>query len=156
MGSTPGGAITVAAAEHALRSDGQPLEAEWPYSPVTPAVAPGPCGVRWFGLLHRTKRKATNEIITEIGRNRPVLLVLRLTDEFYDVDVPWIIRATGIGHALHAVVAAGMGTKSDGKKYLLIRNSWGKQWADGGYAWLEVDYLNDNLIEWCLVDPAVR
>lgn len=156
MGSAPGGAITVAAAERALNADGQPLEVEWPYGPPTPTAARGPCDTRWYGVLQRTTSQDKDEIFEQISRNRPLLLVLRLTDEFYDVVSPWIIRATGKGHALHAVVAAGAGTDSNASQHFLIRNSWGTRWADHGYAWIEAEYLNQNLIEWCVINPLAK
>lgn len=36
---------------------------------------------------------------------------------------------------------------SDGDRHCLIRNSWGPEWADGGYAWLGRPFLHQYLRE---------
>lgn len=56
----------------------------------------------------------------------------------------------------HAVVAMGYDdgmkiknqhSKIETKGALLIRNSWGKGWGDGGYGWLPYEYLRKGLAE---------
>lgn len=43
----------------------------------------------------------------------------------------------------HAVMAVGY---DDGNNYFIVRNSWGKDWGDGGYFYMPYDYLaNRNL-----------
>ena len=53
----------------------------------------------------------------------------------------------------HAVVAAGyddkMVIKNSKPGALLIRNSWGKTWGEGGYGWLPYDYVLSGLaVDW--------
>jgi hypothetical protein len=40
----------------------------------------------------------------------------------------------------HAVIAVGHGTV-DRHRAILIRNSWGSRWGDGGYGWLTECFL---------------
>ncbi len=50
----------------------------------------------------------------------------------------------------HAVVAVGF---DDAKKYIIIRNSWGKNWGDDGYGYLPYKYFEVGLARdyWILV-----
>jgi len=48
----------------------------------------------------------------------------------------------------HAVMAVGYDNKRKIGKHtgaLLIRNSWGKEWGDGGYGWLPYSYVLNGL-----------
>ena len=42
----------------------------------------------------------------------------------------------------HAVTAIGYGMTSDGKKYYIIKNSWGTDWGDNGYIYFSADIPN--------------
>lgn len=150
-GGVLGSGLTIGATAQALQSDGQPLEVDFPYGvPIAPADLPG-THQHWFGELVPHSTTALSEISVHIGNGDPVLLIIRLTEEFFCPKVPWIISDPGLGFALHAVVGAGTGVDQDGGPLFLIRNSWGPQWGDGGYVWLHGAYLSLNLVQWSLI-----
>jgi C1A family cysteine protease len=76
---------------------------------------------------------------------------------FEDTDVPGDIPYPCKGENAqwgHAVMAAGydddkiitnLGCKVETKGALLIRNSWGKTWGEGGYGWLPYEYVLSGL-----------
>ncbi|XP_024529138.1 ervatamin-B [Selaginella moellendorffii] len=39
----------------------------------------------------------------------------------------------------HAVTIVGYGITSDGKKYWIVKNSWGTEWGDDGYVYMQRD-----------------
>lgn len=59
----------------------------------------------------------------------------------------------GAEHDAHAALLVGYKTLN-GKPHFIIRNSWGADWADGGYAYIAADTLEKNIGE--VVAVAVR
>lgn len=80
-----------------------------------------------------------------VNSSRPTVFVLLLGERFLsplngvvdvgpqDADVDW-----------HSLVAVGGGVVA-GQAALLVRNSWGTAWGDGGYAWLTHRYIKPRL-----------
>ena len=42
----------------------------------------------------------------------------------------------------HAVTAVGYGITSKGKKYYIVKNSWGTEWGMDGYVYFSADIPN--------------
>lgn len=71
------------------------------------------------------------------------ILGVSLTEEFYYPEPPWVFSA-GQSQGLHAVVGVGLADYK-GETVVLIRNSWGEDWANSGHAWLDNSFLENNL-----------
>jgi hypothetical protein len=85
------------------------------------------------------------DLIEQIIRQEQVaILGIALTSGFHSPSPPWKISPDGLLKGLHAVAGVGIG-KLDGTRSLLIRNSWGLDWADAGYAWLDATYISRHL-----------
>lgn len=132
----------------ALREDGQPEEAGWPYSPTPPVDlktweppnAPGPLFRRNSEYAART----FTQICQLVDQKRPVILLCKLSACFYRPVGGVVVPESGEKpdpNIRHAVVAAGHGV-ANGDRYLLVRNSWGQKWGEGGYGWLPESYVD--------------
>lgn len=124
----------------ALRLDGQPLEAVWPYEPVVvepwapPAVSP---------LLYRRGGTALgpdfDAIVALLEAGRPAVLLMELSPSFFAPDTDGVVRPAAGERpdpaVRHAVVATAHGSV-DGTAALRVRNSWGAGWGLDGSAWM--------------------
>ena len=139
--------VSVAAA---LKSDGQPRDAAWPYYDSTPDPASWR-PPRITETLHKAtlvfSRRTVADVRALVGASRPVVLLVSVTTAMYTPGVDGVIRP-GPSDAKttnrHALLAVGSGHASDGH-YLLVRNSWGLTWGDQGHGWLHDSYLAANL-----------
>lgn len=146
--------LTFSAIEGALKTEGQPDEAEWPYANTQPSPwLPPAVTQRWYGSLTSIATDIQS-ITTSIEGQRPVILGVRLTAAFLTLTAaPYIIPAAGKGVGGHAVLAIGLANHPAHGSLILVRNSWGAKWGEQGSGWLSTDYLNDKLIGYRLVDP---
>lgn len=126
----------------ALREDGQPEEGSWPYLPATPVDAASwvpPANVGEIFCCAGEKSPASiDQVIGELNQCRPVIILLMLSRAFYRPAAQGAIYPAA-GEApessrRHAVIAVGHG-KVDADQAILVRNSWGERWGDGGYGW---------------------
>jgi len=89
-------------------------------------------------LLKRIKEYLSREYVIQFG-----FTVYDVINEM-DGDV---IPFPGVSNQMmggHAVLAVGY---DDSRKALLIKNSWGPQWANRGYGWLPYEYVLRGLAE---------
>lgn len=135
-----------------LREDGQPEESGWPYLPKTPidcaSWAPPATVGALFGRTGEKAGVSVDQVIHDLNDGRPLILLLTLSQAFYKPSPQGVIHAAA-GEApqperRHAVIAVGHG-KVDAKPAVLVRNSWGARWGDGGYGWLTELFLGQRL-----------
>ena len=135
----------------AIREDGQPLEKDWPYLPAIPPVLsswvpPDDCT---HVFRHSLLSRSTNlpSIFAALNAGQPALLAVRISEQFHRPPAGNIVRPVpgdrDTGN--HAIVAVGHGTAGS-ETVVLIRNSWGEDWGDSGYAWVAEDYLSSRLL----------
>jgi hypothetical protein len=133
-----------------IKSDGQPVEAEWPYikAPITDLNSwkpPGPARELFF-RDHGTCAVMVQDVIAQLDAGAAVLITMTLSNAFYRPTPDGIVdRAEPIDpKRRHAVIAVGHGERGS-SRFVLIRNSWGEAWGLQGYAWVSGDYLSPRL-----------
>jgi len=153
-GQNPHAGTTMVAAAAALADEGQPVETAWPYT----AVQLSPWTVPPITLpLHKTVMTPVtlsfDGVVATVDGGTPVVLGLVITDAFFRPDGDGRIpdRTSDIERGGHAVLAVGHGVDSRGEPSLLIRNSWGRGWGQGGHAWLTRAYVDRQLHETALL-----
>ena len=136
----------------ALREDGQPRETGWQYLNATPTDAaswapPATVGPL-FGRASENSNPSCGQVIHELDRGRPVMILLTLSRAFYTPSARGVVHpAVGEVPELarrHAVVGVGHGTVG-GYRAILIRNSWGPKWGDDGHGWLTEPFLGPRI-----------
>jgi hypothetical protein len=136
----------------ALRNDGQPEEGGWPYLPASPTDAaswrpPATVGVL-FGRGGENGIASIEQVVYELNERRPMIILLTLSRAFYRPMPQGVIHpADGEmpePERRHAVIAVGHG-KVATHRAILVRNSWGERWGDGGYGWLTEPFLGPRL-----------
>ena len=151
-GKPPTVGASMAAMLDALRLDGQPEEAGWPYLVLPPADATTWCPPSPIGPLYGRNGMRTgyalSPIIAALDQGTPVILLSCLSPSFYMPTAEAVVTpATGElpdPNIRHAVIAVGHGAWN-GEPAVLVRNSWGRSWGEDGYAWLTESFLAPRL-----------
>ncbi len=136
---------TIPAISHALKVRGQPYETEWPYmnpGPLNNDSWKPPSGIENVFKCQTANVKINSDSIkNQIVSGILPIIAMMISDGFYSpVDNVIDTNEPYEDPRLHAVLAVGIGHAND-KEYVQIRNSWGDQWGDQGYAWVSGDYL---------------
>jgi hypothetical protein len=140
-GGTPAGGCSMDAIAKTLADKGQPTETDCPYLITEPATGwRPPTGLQVFRRASEDKACDPAEIEAAIRAHQLPVLGMSLPESFFRPQTPWVISATGAIRGLHAVAAAGVG-RHQGQRVILIRNSWGPSWGEGGYAWLDEAFV---------------
>lgn len=130
--------------QHALRKEGQPQDCHCePLPDEKPDNWSPPTNVPVY-QSESNQEPALPTVVkdTILASDLPVLGI-SLPEGFFDPTPPWVISA-GRPVARHAVTGIGLAEYEDGTA-ILIRNSWGEDWADSGHAWLDEKFLKAHL-----------
>jgi hypothetical protein len=168
-GTYPGGRGTVLAAAAALRAEGQPEEAQWPYlehnDDTDPGYGPPNTVVGPFSTgAVRLSAIDVDTLIADLNSGRLPVVALRVTDAFLAAAGGVVVEdGPGIdGHAVAAVAVAqytgrqDLGTVHPGDRLVCVRNSWSEQWGIDGYALMTETALSKCAIGSFVVDPLPR
>lgn len=150
--------LTFHAVQTALRDWGQPHEDVWPYQKIMPNPwLPPAVTTVWCANLTLDTTLQVPAIVTQVKSGKPVILGIRLSSGFWDVQGPlYRVSPAGPGFGGHAVLAVGLSVDPRSEEFLLVRNSWGEGWGLMGYGWLPVRYLADKLISFCTAEPCIK
>jgi hypothetical protein len=149
-GGHPNDGVALPAAREALRLDGQSVESGWPYLAAVPSditlwkPPAGTTPVFRRDSQHTTPKVA--DVTTRLDSGQPVVLILMLGERFYTpVDGVVTSGPNDADTDYHAVIAVGHGEGATGEACVLVRNSWGQDWALEGYGWIAAPYLESRL-----------
>jgi hypothetical protein len=81
-----------------------------------------------------------------LASNHEVIIEMRCCDgqPGWNSTTPWNLPAGSNGGDLgHVMVIVGY---DDATQMFRVKNSWGSNWADGGYVWLSYDFVRNNVV----------
>jgi len=146
----PHSATTVSAMLNAIRLDGQPPEAEWPYMETLPAdISTYRPPINIAGIVsHPGEELASLDLADGTLRTgTPVIMAIALSRSFYRLVADSVLPADAdlqiAGY--HAILGVGVFSSPLGDGYL-IRNSWGARWGMGGYGLITRAYLEPRIL----------
>lgn len=133
-----------------LKSDGIAPLPEFPYTPSQCSALPPPSlKLRAANFViddwYRISIRDIDDIKGTLAGGDPVIIGMMLSESFEDLDKDIVYEAPGEkseGYA-HAMVIVGYDDKNRAFK---LYNSWGKDWADGGFGWVSYKTFADRAV----------
>lgn len=129
-----------------VAAPGQPFDADVPYRDVEPETAHAILlpNQPLFAHPFRDAGLRVVDVFSALLASRSIGLIIRLTQDFYFAapSSPRVPFSREVQPGCHAVIGVGLGKDAaTNETHVLVRNSWGPQWGEGGHAWLPESYL---------------
>lgn len=95
--------------------------------------------------FERVTSLTTNSLKTILLNKFPIIIGAKLDQGFMNANSSFIWRNSSGGYVgNHAMVICGY---DDAKNAFKIINSWGKNWGDNGYTWIDYNYVSTVVFE---------
>ncbi len=129
------------------RKRGVPSESYWPYDIRRFDVKPGMLAGRKLEEPYKVVPQDENTIKSVLANGQTIAFGFTVYESFEsqrvadtgDVPMPDVNYERVLGG--HEVLAVGYDER---RNKVLVRNSWGADWGDGGYCWFPWNYLLDS------------
>jgi len=132
-GCNNGSTLTAIYFETMQHSGGVPSEVDYPYKAFQEQcrndIIPS-AGFDGFDLIP----PGDEHKLLQVVARQPVAASVAANNEFSDFKGSGIYEGSCGNKTNHSVAIVGYGVNSDGRKYWIIKNSWGEGWGDLGYA----------------------
>jgi len=118
------------------------------YKPVIYALASKYCVDKWYNYdgINRDQNEILNDVKKHLATGQPVLFgFIIYKNAISSAAADGHIKPPDANDTIlggHAVLAVGY---NDNDNALIIRNSWGEDWGDHGYGYLDYEYISRNL-----------
>ena len=88
-------------------------------------------------------------IKTAVVNKHPLIMTVNLDESFTNAPPGFIWKSfSGAGGFSHALIICGY---DDAKHAFKVFNSWGTNWGDAGFSWIDYDFLSQTGGTWTFV-----
>lgn len=110
---------------------------------------------------HSSSKKQNSEVVDKnsIGNIKallysglPVMIAVDVDASFDNLQPPYIWKAKGgVVRGGHAITVTGY---DDSKNAFKVQNSWGSNWKDNGYLWIDYNFFSSAVLECYVAYPT--